>query len=196
MVAAAVLIGAIVLLSGFFSYQVFINKGNAAHSDSIPIGGYVVVKAYHADGQLYATWQGHNTLYVDAVNAIAVCFSGQSSSPEYWNSCSPMTPEVQLGGYYSSTVGEPPLTATATNSLLPVSCSPTGNPPTCTGWQTTGTITFPSTLINGLQYPFIVDEAGANGPSTGVPFDTVNVSPIITANAGDSLVITVTFSIT
>jgi hypothetical protein len=196
MVAAAVLIGMMLFAGGFFSYQVFLSKGSQSHQESIPLGGYVVIRAYHADGQLYATWQGHNTLYVDAVNAIAECMSGASSTPEWFDTCSPMTSNVWLGGYVNSNTGEPPLTGTASNTLLPAACSPTGNPPSCTGWQTTGTVIFPATIPNGGSYPYTVNEAGASGNEAVIPFDIVQISPTITANAGDTLVITVTFSIT
>lgn len=193
MVAAAVLIGAMVLLGGFVSYTLVNGKGKGGLGESIPIGGYVVVKAYHADGQLYATWQGHNSLYEWAVSAIAECMSGQGSSPEGFDTCSGMTPNVWA---YDDGTSEPTVTATATNTLLPAGCSTTSNPPTCTGWQSTGTIVFSASTPSGISYPYSVNQGGAAAQESYIPFDTVSISPAITANAGDSLVITVTFSIT
>lgn len=192
MVAAAILIGAMVFAGGFFSYQLVNSKARGDLGQNIPIGGYVVIKAYHANGQLFATWSGHNTLYQWAVSAIAQCMSGTGSSPEGFDTCSGLTPNVWVynGG------SEPVLTATATNSLLPAGCDTNSNPPTCTGWQTTGTITFAASTPSGITYPYSVSEGGAAGQESYIPFDTVSINPAITANSGDSLVITVTFSIT
>ena len=87
------------------------------------------------------------------------------------------------------------LTATATNTLLPAGCSTTSNPPTCTGWQTTGTVIFAPSTPTGITYPYSVNQGGAAGAEAYIPFDTVSINPAIAVNAGDSLVITVTFSI-
>lgn len=196
MVAAAILIGAMVFAGGFFSYQLVNSKARGGLGQDIPIGGYVVIKAYHSNGKLFATWSGHNTLSVFAVNAIANCISGVSDTPDIFGTCSSMTSNVWVQGLEVSgdNPNNIPFEGTAANSLLPSGCisvatDENGGLTTCTGWQTTGTITF-----SGSDLPVAVDSGGAEGP--GVVFDQVSISPTITVNAGDSLVVTVTFSIT
>jgi len=121
--------------------------------------------------------------------------SGNSTTPNLFGTCSPMTPLVWAQGVEVNPPGAGvPFYATATNTMLPSGCTPVGNPPTCTGWQTTGTVTFSTGPPNNPTFPITLNSAGASGQDD-VPFDTVSLSPTITVNAGDSLVVTVTFSI-
>lgn len=184
LVLAAVLIGVLVFTSGFFSYRLLVPTSNG-RSDSLGLQGYVVIKAYHPDGTLYATWQGHNNIYGNAVDALSQCLSGESNSPNgYGTDCSQFINQVWISG-----PSLPPYVGTATNALTPTGCNPVGNPGTCTGWVTTGTVDFANYAT--APFPLTLNEGGAG--YSFEPFDIVNLS--ITANTGDRVVFTITFSI-
>lgn len=175
-------------VSGLVSYRVLFNTANGGRTDNFDLQGYAVIKAYHANGTLYATWQGHNNIYLNAIDALSQCLSGESDSPNlYGTDCSQFINDVWISG-----PSLPPYTATATSTLTPSGCSPIGNPGGCSGWVTTGTIDFAN--FPTAPFPLSLQYGGAGYGFE--PFDDVNLSPTITASSGDRVVITVTFSIT
>lgn len=180
---AAILIGAVVFVSGFFAYPALVHPQASGTSEGIPIGGYFMINFYHADGTLFASWQGHNTLLPRGQDQIAQCMSGQSLPPILGTCDGPLlyvfASDGSSGYYYGS------ITSSA---LLPASCLPSGNPPTCTGWQTKGTITFSSG-----NFPDTIGIVGTEGTSHN-QFDAVTITPI-SVSQGDTMSVTVTFSV-
>lgn len=101
--------------------------------------------------------------------------------------------------------------AQAVNTLTPLGCDPNsttsgGNPALCTGWITEATFgptTFTATncIYSNSQTPCAVLDVGAGTLSqlstygTNGAFDYLNPSPIIPVSAGDSLLVTIQFTI-
>ncbi len=182
----AVAMGLVVFIAGFASYAfVFPNRGVSA--DGVPLQGFVTVKAYHPDGVLFATWSGHNSLTISSEDAMALCLSGNSSTPNEWSSCVGFTPQVYIEDTYGSTGIS--FFGTGTNTLLPSGCAPTGNPPSCDGWKVQGVVT-----ANGGTFPQTLTFAGAAGASD-VAFDGV-ATGVVTVNSGDIFVVSISFTFT
>lgn len=178
----AILVVVAVFASGFFAYPMVVHPQAGGTSEGIPIGGYFVISFYHADGTLFATWQGHNSLYVAGINSLAECMSGQDLPPVLG------TCEGPLAYVWVDNGGNAQYNGAATSTLYPSGCNPNGNPGTCTGWQTKGTITFSSGT-----FPVSMSRAGTEG-SSQFPFDLVSITPVA-VNQGDTMSVTVTFSI-
>lgn len=198
---AAVVIAAMMLVSGLIAYRALVPTGNGARnaplgSESLPIGGYAVIQAYHSNGQLYATWQGHNTLYVSAVNALAQCLSGNSTTPNLFGSCSGFTSSIFL-----DTASFVEYKVNAVNTMTPTGCTPIGNPPNCSGWQAQATFDFSTITPDSASssqtntFPASFNRAGTYAPSF-VPFDLITITSPVTVNQGDRLVVTISFSVT
>lgn len=172
----------------------FIAPQSDGQFEKLAIGGYATVRAYHSDGTLFATWEGHNDLTSQAKNAIASCISGVSSSPAGFDGCKGWTGYILIDGPGFREF------AKATNTLLPTGCKPAERVRSpiddCTGWKTEATfereIKSPVT-ITGLG-------AGINLATGRVPaptgqFDTMAVNPGINLSPGDRLLVTITFNV-
>ncbi len=182
-IVSAVLLGVVVFASGFFAYPMLVRPQASGTAEGIPIGGYFLINFYHANGALFATWQGHNTLLIRGQDELAQCMSGQSLPPILGTCEGPLQNVFASdggAGYYTGAV--------TSSSLLPANCSPAGNPPTCTGWQTKGTITFSSGT-----FPDTIGIVGTSGATT-LEFDSVSITPV-SVSQGDTMSVTVTFSI-
>lgn len=143
------------------------------------------------------------------INEIAIVFA-PANYPEIGGTCSANAGAETLNSY-SVTGCE--ATASATNYLTPLGCWPNSStaastPPLCTGWTTESTFgpgTFTSTncIYNQAATPCSVVQVDAGtsqmnpypaGYGNGEGFDYVNPTPI-PVSAGDSLLVTIQFSI-
>jgi hypothetical protein len=175
--------------------------GASRQAESLPIGGVAYITVFGPQGQVVQTWHGHNTLTAVAINDIASCLSG-TRSPGDFTSCSGFTNWIEIGGCVQGATSCSFFTGTpATDTISSVdsngnaaSCSPGS----CNGWTLTGLFSSaalagcnPSctiAIVNGAQ----VGPGTQSGPGTS--FDRIN-NPGITVAAGDSLQITIVFTV-
>jgi hypothetical protein len=208
--AAAVAVGTLVFVAGFMANGL----SQQGQRENLAIGGYAVINAYHSDGTLFSTWQGHNQML--SKGPIAACLSGQNSVliGTIYASCSGFTGKIYAMGCEGSsptcTTGDA-IVATATDTLQPPSCSTAFNIDTCTQWQAQTTFdsqittqitvtllgTFPAT--SALASCTACAGSGANFPFSGTfdffgKFTTPPLSPI-TLSPGDRLIVTITFTV-
>jgi hypothetical protein len=172
----------------------------ALRSESVGIQGKVDIQVYSSSGQLLTSWKGHNSLTPIAINAIAGCLSGATTTPLAIGSCSGAVGSCVIGGPckgwvvaidISDVAGDSPLTA-ATNTVLPLGCTPASFSATlCTGWQSTATIGIAASGAYNQAQGLYVESAGVQYE----PFDTVSISPSLSLNAGDRAVVTITFTV-
>ena len=187
---------------------------------SISIAGTVKLQAYSASGALLSTWQWPDPLVTDSLSNIAFCFSG-SNSLAFNPNCHSWINAIDI--YTDSPSGTCSHTAflnctylqgTAPNYLLPIGCSVNYD---CTGWEsqaTFGPTTFTSSncgsscnvemVLPGWQpgtanyvYPFDALCTIANGVTApSIPGATCTLaSAIATVSPGQTLVVTVTYTV-
>jgi hypothetical protein len=200
LVVAAALLGALMFVSGVLSYQYLIASPNNGHNEKFVIEGHGVIMAYHADGTLFATWKGDNTLTGQGLNVLTSCLGNLTTTPVYYKACVPVVTEIAIGP--SSGLGSG--IAPATNTGLPAGCNPnTATPSYCSGgWVSTATfdcLTTNPTCTATLPVTINNADGGATPPGCGCSFfsfDDLSVSPGITMNAGDRLIVTITYTIT
>jgi hypothetical protein len=203
--AAAAAVGTLVFVAGFMAN----GWSQQGQRESLAIGGYAIVKAYHPDGVVFATWQGHNFLV--AKGAIAACLSGQTSglAGTIYAGCSGATGKI----YASACEGSSPtcpaadlLVSTATNALQPAGCSSVSVD--CNQWQSQATfdsqITTQLTVILLGTFPASSSLAGCTAcmgsgghfPLSGTfdDFTSPALTPI-TLSPGDRLIVVITFTV-
>jgi len=188
---SAVLIGGIIgvvaivmFAGGFFSYSMIEQHNENSLSQSLAIGGYGIVKAYHTDGTLFYEWEGHNALTPIGINALVGCITGLATTPSGFRCDTGMTIKMFLNGpanFHESTQ--------TIQTLVPAGCDII-SPNYCNGWNTRGTFDFSSLVCTpGVDCPsFDKVKAGANNP-----FNELNVTPQ-EVTPGDIVVVTITFN--
>jgi len=198
--------------------------GAQSRQDGVKIQGVGVFKVYDSQGRLVDQVTAHNNLYANGVNNMALCLSGVSTSGNYGGApCTGVTngmgatwvcnggsnclngvitvadntkDDGSCGGGLGA--GNCAADTVATDAAVPTGCSSSGGP-TCTGW--TVTATFPSELFttSSCATSCTVDSAFAQyifpGPvGEGSAFDDIT-GLSIALSPGDTLVITITFTI-
>jgi hypothetical protein len=198
----AVLIALTLFFGGMLTYKVMAGTGAKAlvgassartptlRSEGIGIQGKVGVQVYSSSGRLLTSLETHNHLVAAPINNIAACVSGLASTTDgYPEGCaSARINEVQLcsdpGGSncLPSVVG--------TNVANPPGCIFGANPAIgqtfCTGWQTTATIPI---TVGGRSFTSVL------GENAHTAFDVASLPSTISPNVGDTVVITITFTI-
>ena len=182
-----ILVGAIFFTGGLFAYTVLFSNtatGDTHTNEKVGLSGYAVIKFYDANGELYKTWERHNDLTAGAKNAIAACGSGLDTTPGIGSfPCSSWVTLIELVSAFR--LREP-----AVNSLIPAFCNADSlvTSEQCNGWISEATFDFQESgnfdRIN--TYP---------GPSAPRVFDTFLVNPPLDVNAGDRLIVTITFTV-
>jgi len=182
-------IAAVMFVGGFFAYPMTEPQNNNL-SQTLALGGYGVVEAYHADGTLFYEWEGHNTLQSPAKNAISSCLSGIDVTPIGGNHpCTGMIESIQIRGINLFE------TQTPIQTLLPLGCNSDGDvlgEPVCDGWQVRGTFDFTSlSCTPGNDCP-VLNSVRTNISNS--PFNLLSVtSQEITP--GDIVAVTISFNI-
>jgi hypothetical protein len=208
--AAAVAVGTLVFVAGFIANGL----SQQGQRDQLGVGGYAIIKAYHSDGTLFSSWQGHNFLLTKG--AIAACISGQTSvlTGSIYASCSAFTGKIYAlaceGSSPTCTTADA-FVSTAADTLQPPTCASAFNFDTCNQWQAQVTFdsqittqmtvvligTFPAS--SGLTSCTACAGSGGNFPFSGTfdffsKFTTPPLSPI-TLSSGDRLIITIAFTV-
>ena len=105
-----------------------------AQTEGLSIAGAVQIDAYHADGQRFVSWSGHNALGAAAINGIAACMPGLDTTPAYYNGCSTFINKIYVGTRNGPICGVTD-GAAATQTLLPAGCDPNTGSNGCNGWK-------------------------------------------------------------
>jgi hypothetical protein len=198
----AVLVALTLFLGGMLTYKLLAGTGekalsgtptanqSALRSEGVGIQGKVEIRVFNSSGYLVTTWRGHNTLEYATRSAIAGCVSGATTTPSEFGSCSgPWINNIAICATSSSFgCGS---SADAINNMLPLGCDPAAVG-TCTGWQSTATITiapgFNSSGYDQFEGTFRVG-------ATYFGFDFGSISPSLSLNVGDRAVVTITFTV-
>jgi hypothetical protein len=185
---------AIVLVIGSFGYYPIFGQGLEGYNQPAGFGihGHALIKAYHSDGTLYRIWEGDNSLSATAINAIVSCATGISTTPYGYGKCNSWVTAIEI----AETIQQPNrntlfnASTTVTNHLMPQTCNPnTPNLSRCTGWQSQASFNDEIT-----QQASINSVRGFDG-SNGEPFDSLTVDAPIQVRPGDTLDVTITFTV-
>ena len=205
-------IGAIVVVAfvagiiGTLSFTSFDNMEITADSDvspfdeSLSIGAYVTVEAYHADGTLYHSWDGHNLLGQAYQNALVGCISGLDTTPSHQITCTKFFDTLALTLRNQSSNAVVPLGAinTLTPSVagLPENCIfDHGGQDRCTGWQLEGTFDFAGLDCDAGVNCFNATNTYSSINATNAYFNTITLDEQIPIGPDDRLIVTMDFSI-
>lgn len=201
-VAFAILLGATLFVGGMLTERLVVlspghqpaaglqRSGSSVRIDAVAIHGQALILAFHANGDRFAAWQGHNALTLNTINNLAGCLSGINTAPLAQSPCSGWTTGIFVQGTGGFS------TALATNTLAPSTCTQANG--TCTGWQSTATID--SSITTAFTITLAGAGCGSNEggpPSTtcNAPFDIINVNPGISVTPGDRVIVTITFTV-
>ncbi len=182
----------VMFIGGFFSYSVIGQQNENNLTQSLALGGYGVIKAYHADGTLFYEWEGHNALTPSGIHTISSCFSSSGDGLPLGNAghCTFGTSQIVLLSGNSEIISNAFVDSDET--LLPEGCDPVSFTPLCTGWFTRATIDFTNlSCTPGVDCP-ILNEV-QTWISSIIPFNTIDVTPQ-EITPGDIIVVTMTFT--
>lgn len=188
-----------------------------AYREDLAVGAYVAVRAYHADGSLFAVWEGHNALTGEGKAAIVGCLSGldttPNTAPNIANSstgCTSLTHLLRIADSASGFSATKPATKSLpvfSTVVGPTPCqtdrSHGGVPSPCTSWKLEATFDTEITQAASIDVVSTVTEFGAgSGTILGQPisvaapeFNRIAISPAIAVAAGDRLIITLNFNV-
>ncbi len=181
----------VMFVGGFFSYSMIGQQNETSLTQSLALGGYGVVKAYHADGTLFYEWEGHNALHPFAINAISSCLVGLDTVPSGHSNCTSMITRMQLRSTSNGGVSGAS-TEFVTHTLLPPSCDSNSNSNLCNGWETRATFDFASlSCTAGSDCPTLGFVRTLNTP--GAEFNSLDVADQ-EITPGDIVVVTIGFN--
>jgi hypothetical protein len=218
-IAGAVAIGILLgstIFAGFVSGSI-----NGKASQSLNIGGIETIKVIGPDGKTVSFWQGRDPLTRYAINAIVGCITGTNggtTTPNGFGSCNTWVSSTTIFTADSSATCVSAITcatfsATVTNYVTPNGCDP-ASPliiNICSGWQSQAI--FPPTT----QWPTACGSSGCGlenvdlyGGVTSTLFDELcssgygeasctvagSPNPLATVSPGDTLVVTISFTVT
>lgn len=215
LVLAGVVLASVSFAGGFLARPLV--TPTEAYREDLAVGAYVAVRAYHADGSLYAMWEGHNALTGEGKMAIVGCLSGLDTTPNTASNvansstgCTSLTHLLRIADSVSGFSA----TKLATKSVPvlssftgPISCqtdrSAAGVPFPCTSWKLEATFDSEITQAANIDGVAAVTEFGAgSGTFLGVPisvaapeFNRIAITPAIAVAAGDRLIITLNFNV-
>ena len=173
---------------GFFTYG-FLNQSNDSFSQSLAIGGYGVIKGYHADGTIFYEWEGHNALWPEAKSTISACLSGLESNPSNFV-CTNLTNYMLLTHFDGSSEDWTSDTDYHfSQKLIPQDCVPSQF--SCTGWEVKETFDFTNlSCTPGLDCPVF------NRVVTGGSYTLFNMLDVSSQeiSPGDIIVVTIQFT--
>jgi hypothetical protein len=175
---------------GIFAYASVLSP--RGQSDGVNIVGKVTMQVYNPDGTLARVWHGHNSLSAESINGIAGCLSGATTTPAYFGTCSSWISYISISCSCTSF----PIEAAANTPFANtpgVACSASSASPGCTGWVSTATFSSSDFSTAGCGSSCTVNNADAQ--NSGYAFDHITVGSPLTVSAGDSLQVTITFTV-
>ncbi len=182
----------VMFVGGFFSYSMIGQQNENSLAQSLALGGYGVVKAYHADGTLFYEWEGHNALVPRGIHVLTSCFSGVGLPFNTANLCTGGIFRIDLTDKVNDSNFQLIDSASSVQTILPVGCDPGSANPLCTGWSSRGTLDFSNLICTpGVDCPTFNE---VNTRLVGLaPFNSLDVTPQ-EITPGDIIVVTITFS--
>ena len=85
-IGGIVAIAVIAAIAGTLTITSF-QTNSDSQTQSIGLGAYVTVEAYHEDGTLFQEWKGHNDLSPVLRNALVSCITGFDTAPAGFDKC-------------------------------------------------------------------------------------------------------------
>jgi len=171
------------------------NSDSNTQTQSIGIGAYVTVRAYHEDGTLFQNFEEHNELTDMTINALVACITGLDTTPSRWDTCVFGVHRIQLGlfdGFTATSVVQDAIV-----SPTPENCDfdTEVESDLCTGWTMETTFDFADlSCTENVDCPeaFVLSANTVNIPAN---FNTIDIDPSIPIVPNDRLVITMDFTI-
>ncbi len=195
-ITGLVAIAVVAAIVGTLTFTSFQNNSDL-QTQSIGIGAYVTVEAYHEDGTLFQKWEGHNDLNVYFRNALVFCITGQGNNPPFIGSCDMDFDSILI----NDTDGDTPFTSETQSSQItftPENCDPSSSriQLLCTGWIMTSTFDFDTLSCdpNGSDCPKIIQLAAVSAVHLGT-LNFFNLDSIINIVPNDRLLVTMEFTI-
>jgi len=191
MILGGVAVAAVLFVSGFFAYPMINESEFNIVNEQIGFGGYFTVEAYHSDGTLYQTWEGHNALTPLYEDAIIRCtnnltfgnpLSGGRGAVSTLRGCVNL-----LGGIQVSLDNNQRPSSTSSSTFFPTGCDASPPQALCESWRIQATIDF----------DFLSCDPGVDCPNvikfrTGI--NEIDPVPPIPVGPGDRLIVTIDFS--
>jgi hypothetical protein len=190
-----------VVLVGILGTVAFtdIQSDPLSQTQSVGIGAYVTVEAYHEDGTMFQKWEGHNALQPFARNAIASCITGLDETPSAGAfGCRMDITDIGLhvASQIDNALDIQTYSKNAVVTLTPTACDPDSNSinSICTGWTMKSTFDF-----NQLSCTPNVDcinvKTAVSKASNNFEFNRIELNPEVPIIPNDRLVITMDFEI-
>ena len=173
-------------VGGFFTYSSLETLSEDNLTQSLALGGYGVIEGYHADGTLFYEWEGHNTVFTVAKNAMVSCMSGVDTTPLSFN-CTQFISQMRLVCATGTCIDD----VQAIQTLLPVGCDPDSSSSLCDSWKVSGTFNFASLSCTPGSDCLILTQVQTrndNNAFNGIIVTDQEITP------GDIIVVTITFT--
>jgi len=188
-------IAAVMFVGGFFVYPMTDTQNNNL-SQSLALGGYGVVEAYHADGTLFYEWEGHNLIFDLTKSAISACLSGVDVTPNFGRyTCTEM---IRFMSLIDTTQGITIAIEPVIQTLLPVGClADAGSPQgVCLGWEVRATFDFTDlSCTTNIDCPiFNAIVTLANNDIPPIAFNSISPTPQ-QITPGDIIVVRISFNL-
>ncbi len=192
-IVAIAVVAAIVGTLAFTSYET--NSDSPSYTQSVGIGAYVTVEAYHEDGTLFHKWEGHNALSFGSRNSLVACNTGLDNTPNPFGSC--QFDINQIGLSIQNQIDDSFVldAYTESSTLLPTpdNCDfdVFNNP--CTGWTMISTFDFDQ--LSCTETVDCINVTSASSKGDIFQFNVVLLEPSIPIIPNDRLVVTMNFTI-
>jgi hypothetical protein len=167
---------------------------------SLAIGAYVTVDAFHEDGTLYQKTEGHNLLGQLPQNIIVGCLSGLDTTPTAGFSCSNFYDTLFLSLKNQTT--ETSLPRGSINTLSPsITGSPedcvfdNGGVDRCTGWKLEATFDFAGLDCESGVTCYNATASSSIMNSSGIFFNQLIFDEEVPVGPDDRLIVTMDFSV-
>lgn len=190
-IIAIAVVAAVVGTLAFTSFET--NSNQNSQTQSVGIGAYVTVEAYHEDGTMFQKWEGYNDLTSSAQNALVACITGLDTTPFGHSSCNLGVDSIKIA---TTPQDGPPrvfVTELAEVSLKPDGCNTSTLGPGCTGWEMKSTFDFES--LSCTPEVDCLDLFGLNAFGETTPFNLITIEPNIIIIPNDRLVVIMNFTI-
>ena len=163
-------------------------------TQSIGIGAFVTVKAYHEDGTLFQKWEGHNDLFPTAQNALVGCITGLDTTPLGYASCDLSITELKLRVISEADSSSETIIGNPIISLIPEGCDTNNTANLCSGWTMDATFDF-NTLVCTPTVDCVKAKELETFRDGGFSFNAVFINPEIPIVPNDRLVVTMDFDV-
>ncbi len=185
MILGGVAVAAVLFVSGFYSYPTFSSNNDTQEFETIKLGAFVSLEAYHSDGTLYNSWQGHNALTDEAKHVIGTCLTGAFAF-DASNFCAR---HLEIPILLSDAI--PPENwadhlQNPTVTYQPVGCVPNSFDIFCTGWEIEGTYDHQQEFNCGGPCSIAIIKVGNTS--------TIDINPPIEISVGDRIIAKFTYS--